>query len=230
MSRTQLVALNEAVTALLRLCKNGSTGTMYMYTDKGQGGVISINNGNIIDIFFRNHRGAAAVDNLKQVDRVKFFFKIGNRGTAVPDNALELNNEEIFRKLGVNSGISLTADLKTILVVEDSRMARNVLVQGLANKGYDIIEAKDGEEAIEQLASKTPDLVLLDLILPKKDGYQVLDSMKRHSTQKNIPVIVLTSRDTLFDKLRGKMSGSDEYMTKPININVLKVKVEQYLG
>lgn len=232
MSKSELVTFKDALMALLKLCKERHTGAMYMYTDQGHGAIFSISSGNIIDVFFRNMRGAAAVQELKGIDRAKFFFKGDSQGAsaaqAAPAGAM--SNEEIFNNLGVDYNIMPDGGLKKILIVEDSGLARKVLVQALTSQGYYIMEAKDGEEAIQQLANEKPDMVLLDLILPKKDGYEVLSSMKSNVLQKNIPVIVLTSRDTLFDKLKGKMSGTDEYMTKPVDPVALKIKLNKYLG
>jgi CheY-like chemotaxis protein len=117
-----------------------------------------------------------------------------------------------------------------VLVVEDSTVSRKVITSTLSKKGYQILEAEDGFQALAQLSNEAPDLVLLDLILPGMDGYKVLAHMKKKESFINIPVIILTAKDTLFDKLRGKMSGSDEYLTKPFSPTELLAKVEKYLG
>ncbi len=115
------------------------------------------------------------------------------------------------------------------MIVEDSALARKSILNVLTGKGYHLIETKDGLEALIRLGEEKPDLVLLDLILPKMDGYAVLSTMKKDDNYKNIPVIVLTSRNTLFDKLKGKMSGTDEYLTKPIQPDELLEKLDKYL-
>ena len=117
-----------------------------------------------------------------------------------------------------------------VLVVEDSTVSRKVITSTLSKKGYQILEAEDGFQALAQLSNEAPDLVLLDLVLPGMDGYKVLAHMKKKESFANIPVIILTAKDTLFDKLRGKMSGSDEYLTKPFSPTELLAKVEKYLG
>jgi len=117
-----------------------------------------------------------------------------------------------------------------VLVVEDSTVSRKVITSTLSKKGYQILEAEDGFQALAQLSNEAPDLVLLDLVLPGMDGYKVLAHMKKKESFVNIPVIILTAKDTLFDKLRGKMSGSDEYLTKPFSPTELLAKVEKYLG
>ena len=226
-STTGFVTLNDTAMALLKACKQAYSGAMYLHTHDGYGAIISITSGTINNVFFRNYKGQAALNELKQVDRVKFFFKGGSTSTAAPD---ALDNDTIFQQLGIEPSIHQANELKTVLVVEDSGMARRILVKTLTEQGYYVVEANDGEEALQQLVAHKPDLVLLDLILPKKDGYAVLDSMKHNASQKNIPVIVLTSRDALFDKLKGKMSGTDEYITKPVNTVELHRKLKKYLG
>lgn len=118
---------------------------------------------------------------------------------------------------------------KKILVVEDSAISRKVIVRSLAEKGYEIIETEDGFQALAALGNATPDLVLLDLVLPGIDGYKVLANMKKNPECATVPVIILTSRDTLLDKLRGKMSEADEYLTKPFSPHDLLEKVKKHL-
>ena len=121
-----------------------------------------------------------------------------------------------------------TASENTILVVEDSAVTRKVISMTLSQNGYSIIEAKDGLEALAKLNEKKPDLMLLDIIMPGIDGYKVLAIMKKNPEFKDIPVIMLTARDKLFDKIKGKMSGSNEYLTKPFDPDVLTARVAKY--
>ena len=114
-------------------------------------------------------------------------------------------------------------------MVEDSGMARKLVVNTLVEVGYSIFEAVDGEEAVKLVAEVMPDLVLLDLILPKLNGYEVLDIIRKDEKYKHLPVIALTSRDALFDKLKGKMRGTDEYLTKPVNPKELLLQVKKHL-
>ena len=99
----------------------------------------------------------------------------------------------------------------------------------LTQEGFEIVEAKDGIEALAKFNEITPDLVLLDIIMPGMDGYQVLSTLKNNENLKNIPVIMLTAKDTLLDKLKGKMSGSDAYLTKPFTSEELMAKINKYL-
>ena len=118
---------------------------------------------------------------------------------------------------------------KTILVVEDSTTTRKVIVRILVDGGYSVLEAENGMAAFAQLSETKPDMMLLDIVMPGIDGYKVLSMIRKHDTFKNMPVIMLTSRDGLLDKLRGKMGGSDEYLTKPFTAEQLLAKVSKYL-
>jgi len=118
---------------------------------------------------------------------------------------------------------------KRILVAEDSATTRKVIKMTLTNEGFEVIEAKDGIEAITRFNEKLPDLVLLDIMMPGMDGYQVLSVLKKNENFKNIPVIMLTARDSLIDKFKGRLSGSDEYLTKPFKPEELLAKIRKYI-
>lgn len=238
MDKDKLVGLHEALLELLKLCHKKENGSMYMYTSEGHGVVFSLENGEIIDVFFRNTRGIKALPLIKEITQTKYFFKKDNKNAAAATKVSEPmpGKEAIFMQLGMDYHEEASklgparGTAKKVLAVDDSGIARKAIVQTLLSKGYDVVEAKDGYEAMSQLRDEKPDLVLLDLILPKMDGYEVLSNMREQEEHKHIPVIVLTSRDTLFDKLKGKMSGTDEYVTKPFKPEVLLEKVEKYLG
>ncbi|MGD8293117.1 MAG: response regulator [Desulfobacterales bacterium] len=118
---------------------------------------------------------------------------------------------------------------KKILVVEDSSTIRKVISITLSQKGYDIVEAGDGLEALSRLNETKPDLVLLDIILPKMDGYQILSIIKENSEFKHIPVILLTSKDGIINKVKGKVAGSSAYLTKPFDPSQLVETIERYI-
>lgn len=119
---------------------------------------------------------------------------------------------------------------KTIMVVEDSATTRTIIKRMLEGEGYKVIEARDGLEAIARFIEKSPDLILLDIIMPGMDGYQTLATLRKEHNLNNIPVIMLTAKDSLIDKLKGKMSGSTEYLTKPFNAQVLMKKINAHLN
>lgn len=119
---------------------------------------------------------------------------------------------------------------KKILVVEDSSTTRKVISITLGQKGYDIIEARDGLEALSRLNEESPDLILLDIILPKMDGYKILAIIKDNDLFRNIPVIMLTSKDSMISKWKGKRAGATAYLTKPFKPEILVKTIEKYLN
>lgn len=118
---------------------------------------------------------------------------------------------------------------KTILVVEDSSTTRKVITVTLKRNGYRIIEAVDGLEALSRISEYKPDLVLLDLILPKMDGYKILSIIKGNKEYKEIPVIMLTSKDGFINKVKGKMAGSAAYLTKPFDPGKMIRTIEKHI-
>jgi twitching motility two-component system response regulator PilG len=118
---------------------------------------------------------------------------------------------------------------KRILVVEDSSTTRKVITITLNQHNYEVVEAKDGLEALSKVNEIRPDLILLDILLPKMDGYKILNILKNSPQLKQIPVIMLTSKDGFIDKVKGKLAGSTEYLTKPFDPKQLVRTVEKYL-
>jgi twitching motility two-component system response regulator PilG len=118
---------------------------------------------------------------------------------------------------------------KKILVVEDSSTIRKVISVTLSQSGYEIIEAGDGLEALSKLNESSPDLILLDIILPKMDGYKILSIIKENPDLCHIPVIMLTSKDGILNKVKGKMAGSAAYLTKPFDPSQLVETIERHL-
>jgi len=118
---------------------------------------------------------------------------------------------------------------KRILVVEDSTTTRTVIRRMLSQKGYVVVEAKDGIDALRKYEERAPDMILLDIIMPGMDGYQTLSALKKNHDLGNTPVIMLSAKGKLIDKMKGKMAGSTEYLTKPFNTFQLMKKIEQHL-
>jgi len=104
-----------------------------------------------------------------------------------------------------------------ILVVEDSSTTRKVIAVTLSQNDYHVIEACDGIQALSRLNEHKPDLIILDIILPKMDGYKILSILKSNSDFKETPVIMLTSKDSFFSRMKGRMAGSTAYLTKPFD-------------
>ena len=110
-----------------------------------------------------------------------------------------------------------------ILVVDDEEPIAKILDFNLRKEGYDVIVAKDGEKAVELAFSEDPDLILLDLMLPKKDGMEVCREVR---AQKNIPIIMLTAKNSEIDKVLGLEFGADDYVTKPFSTRELMARVK----
>lgn len=116
--------------------------------------------------------------------------------------------------------------VSTILVVEDEDILREVLIDYLIEDGYKVLEAADGEEALELFQSSSVDLVILDIVLPKVDGWSVCRRIRKNS---NIPIIILTARSDEDDSLLGYELGADDYLIKPYSPRVLMAKVKRFL-
>lgn len=112
-----------------------------------------------------------------------------------------------------NPGTSL-AGLK-ILLIDDSRTIRRSAETMLSREGCEVITANDGFEALALIHRHEPELILVDIMMPRLDGYQTCAIIKNNARFRRVPVIMLTSKDGLFDKARGKIVGSDHYLTKP---------------
>ncbi len=116
-----------------------------------------------------------------------------------------------------------------ILIVDDSPTELNLMVTPLKNKGYKIVTAVDGEEALEKISLEQPDLVVLDVILPKKNGFQVCRQLKSAPATKAIKILMLTSKNQDSDRFWGLKQGADEYMTKPFAEDELLANVAKLL-
>jgi putative two-component system response regulator len=117
-----------------------------------------------------------------------------------------------------------------ILIVDDEAPNRGLVRKVLEPMGYEIAEAADGEEAVAEVSARPPDLVLLDLIMPKMDGYSVLRAIKSDPRTRLIPVVMLTSHDQLVEKIRAVQIGVDDYLVKPFNIHELTARVKSLVS
>lgn len=113
-----------------------------------------------------------------------------------------------------------------ILVVEDENILREVIMDYLIAEGYQVLEAADGEKALELFQSNSVDLVILDIVLPKIDGWSVCRRIRKSS---GVPIIILTARSDEDDSLMGFELGADDYLIKPYSPRVLTVKVKKFL-
>ena len=116
-----------------------------------------------------------------------------------------------------------------ILLVEDNEMNRDMLSRRLQRKGYAVVMAHDGEQGLELAKSESPDLILMDISLPKMDGWQVTSLLKSNPETKSIPVIALTAHALSTDRQKAFEIGCDDYDTKPVEFGRLSEKIEQLL-
>ena len=117
-----------------------------------------------------------------------------------------------------------------VMVIDDSRTIRRTAETLLQNEGYLVISATDGFEALSMIANNKPDLIFLDVMMPRLDGYQTCALLKHHRVFRHTPVVMLSSKDGLFDRARGRVVGSDDYLTKPFTRDELLRVIEQYCG
>ena len=122
--------------------------------------------------------------------------------------------------------IITVSNMSTVLVVDDEPMVREVLTQYLAADGFNILEAGDGDAAVDQVTEHAPDLVLLDLMLPKRNGLDVLSFIRGTS---QLPVILLTARGEEADRVRGLEAGADDYIVKPFSAREVVARVRSVL-
>ena len=102
-----------------------------------------------------------------------------------------------------------------VMVIDDSQTIRRTAETLLTKEGYTVVTAADGFEALSKVADHQPDIIFIDIMMPRLDGYQACALIKSNSRYKQTPVIMLSSKDGLFDRARGRIVGSDEYLTKP---------------
>ena len=108
-----------------------------------------------------------------------------------------------------------------ILVVDDSKTIRRTAETLLSKEGCQVFTAIDGFDALSKIADHHPDLIFVDIMMPRLDGYQTCSLIKHNKVYKNTPVIMLSSKDGLFDRARGRIVGSEQYLTKPFTRNEL---------
>ena len=119
--------------------------------------------------------------------------------------------------------------MRTILVADDNRLSRELVRDVFARADCRVVEAANGQEAIDCLDAASPDLVLLDLEMPVKDGWAALVEIRHHPRFSDIPVLALTAKAMLLDRDRIRNAGFDAYITKPIDIAKLRERVDELL-
>ena len=119
---------------------------------------------------------------------------------------------------------------ETILAVDDDTDILDLVQMSLTADGFDVVTASNGPEALEQASAHSPDLILLDLMMPGMGGFEVMEKLKADSQTRTIPVIMLTARAQTHEKVQGLNAGADDYITKPFDLKELTARIEAVLG
>lgn len=124
------------------------------------------------------------------------------------------------------------AERKRILVIDDEPSIREILAIQLSRMGYEVAIAADGEEGLEAYKKEKPDLILLDLMMPRLDGLSVCSSIRTLEKQSGgrVPILFLTARDTRHDKTSAALSGGDDFVAKPVSMQELRERVDAVIG
>jgi len=117
-----------------------------------------------------------------------------------------------------------------VMVIDDSKTIRRTAETLLKKAGCEVVTATDGFEALAKIADQNPDLIFVDIMMPRLDGYQTCALIKKNPNYKDTPVILLTSKDGLFDRARGRIVGSDRYLTKPFTKDELLGAIREHLA
>jgi len=115
-----------------------------------------------------------------------------------------------------------------VMIIDDSNTIRRSAEIFLSQAGCEVILAQDGFDALSKITDHEPDVVFVDIMMPRLDGYQTCSLIKRNAKYRTTPVIMLSSKDGLFDRARGRMVGSDEYLTKPFTKDTLLTAVREH--
>lgn len=116
-----------------------------------------------------------------------------------------------------------------VMVIDDSKTIRKTADILLKKQGCEVITATDGFEALAKVAEYKPDFIFVDIMMPRLDGYQTCALIKNNQKFKNTPVILLSSKDSIFDKARGRLVGSEQYLTKPFSKDDLLGAIKQHV-
>jgi len=244
--------LAEFIDFVKENCDTGESGVITFFVESGGWGKIQLRKGSVEQVRFGALTGRAALAKLAELPKIRFGLRAGETDATHAPVPSPLGNEVFFRafnltvKSRIVSPFEIGAARKPaspvaikqpaesrkpkVLVADDSRVARASIVRTLLPAGFQVVEAASGFDVLGQMENESPDLLILDLVMPGIDGYKVLELLRRNSRYRELPVLILTSRDSLLDKLKGKMSSSDEYLTKPVDPEHLLAVVGRYLS
>ena len=116
------------------------------------------------------------------------------------------------------------------MVIDDSKTIRRTAEMLLNKEGCEVVTASDGFEALSKITDQHPDIIFVDIMMPRLDGYQTCALIKNNQTYRRTPVIMLSSKDGLFDKARGRIVGSEQYLTKPFTREELLDAIETHVS
>ena len=116
-----------------------------------------------------------------------------------------------------------------VLVIDDSKVIRRTAETLLAREGCDVVTAEDGFDALAKIADHRPDIVFVDIMMPRLNGYETCSLIKNNRAFRSIPVIMLSSKDGLFDRARGRIVGSEQYLTKPFTKDELIGAIQRHV-
>ena len=117
-----------------------------------------------------------------------------------------------------------------VMVIDDSKTIRRTAETLLSKVGCDVVTAVDGFDALAKKADTEPSIIFVDIMMPRLDGYQTCALIKNNSVLKHTPVIMLSSKDGLFDRAKGRIVGSDQYLTKPFSKDELLTAIRDHVG
>ena len=115
-----------------------------------------------------------------------------------------------------------------VLVIDDSKTIRRTAENLLKKEGCEVVTAVDGFEALAKIAEHKPDIIFVDIMMPRLDGYQTCALIKHNRMFKSTPVIMLSSKDSIFDRARGRIVGSEQYLTKPFTKDDLLIAIKEH--
>jgi twitching motility two-component system response regulator PilG len=124
--------------------------------------------------------------------------------------------------------VSITSSGLKVLVIDDSNTIRRSAEIFLKQGGHEVLLAEDGFDALSKVNDYLPDLIFCDILMPRLDGYQTCAIIKRNPKFSNVPIVMLSSKDGVFDKARGRMVGSQDYLTKPFTKDQLLHTVQEF--
>jgi len=125
--------------------------------------------------------------------------------------------------------LELSADSVKVLVIDDSKTIRKTAESLLSKQGYEVITAEDGYEALAKIAEHNPDVIFVDILMPRLDGYQTCALLKHSVKFRDTPVIMLSSKAGIFDRAKGRVVGAEEYITKPFTQDDLLNAIREYV-